>query len=59
MFVSNFDNIICNLSEIITTTNEEGEFELDIFNFKIQKLKTYEHELINTKKKYKHYKEIA
>jgi hypothetical protein len=36
-----------------------GEFELDIFNFKIKKLNTYEHELIDTKKNYKHYMEIA
>ena len=55
---NNFNNVICHLSDIIKTTNEEGEFELDIFNFKIKKLKTYEHELIDIKKKYKHYKEI-
>ena len=36
-----------------------GEFELDIFNFKIKKLRNLEHELIDTKNKYKHYMEIA
>ena len=54
-----FDNIICNLSKIIQDTGEIGEFELDVFNFKIKKLKTYEHELIDTKQKHKHYKEIS
>ena len=43
---NNFNNVICKLSEIIKTNNEEGEFELDIFNFKINKLKTYENKLI-------------
>jgi len=56
---NNFNNILCKLPEIIKTTSEMGEFELDIFNFKIKKLKTYEYELINTKKNYKHYMEIA
>lgn len=39
-------NIIQNLPEIISDSGEEGTFEIDIFKIKINKLQTYEKELI-------------
>ena len=38
--------ILVNLSEILTDSAEEGKMELDVFNFDIQSLETYEKELI-------------
>ena len=43
----NFNQIIANLSEIITESNEVGEFELDSLKITINSLETYEKELIN------------
>lgn len=41
-------NIIVELSSILQSSDiEVGEFELDIFNFKINKIKTYENDLIH------------
>jgi hypothetical protein len=42
---NNFQHLV-NLSEIIQSSGEIGEFGLDIFNFKIKSLKNYEKELI-------------
>jgi len=45
-------NVITSLSEILSKTEglEEGEFEADIFKFIVNKIKTYEEELIVCKK---------
>ena len=43
---SNFQ-ILVNLSEILQQSGEVGEMELEIFEFYINKLDTYEKELIN------------
>ena len=40
-------SILANLPKIIQDSGEVGEFELDIFNVKINKIKTYERDLIN------------
>ena len=39
-------DIILNLSEILQESAELGTMELDIFNFEIKSLKTYEKDLI-------------
>jgi len=39
--------ILVNLSEILTDSAERGKMELDIFNFDIKSLETYEKELIS------------
>ena len=39
-------DIIVNLSEILQESAELGTMELDIFNFEIKSLKTYEKDLI-------------
>lgn len=46
-FTQNSLYIIQNISDIITQTNETGEFELDIFKISIINLQTFEHELIH------------
>ena len=46
-FTQNSFYIIQNISDIITQTNETGEFELDIFKISIINLQTFEHELIH------------
>ena len=38
--------ILANLPKIIQDSGEVGEFELEIFNIKINKIQTYEKELI-------------
>ena len=45
-------NYLANLSEILANDEEleEGEFELGIFTIKVNKIKTYEEELIVCKK---------
>lgn len=40
-------DIIQNISDIITESGEVGEFELDIFKIKINKLQTYNDKLVN------------
>ena len=54
----NFNQIIANLSEIITESNEVGEFELDSLKITINSLETYEKELINLNEN-KPYMEVA
>ena len=39
--------ILANLPKIIQDSGEVGEFEIDIFNVKINKIETYEKGLIN------------
>jgi len=39
--------ILVNLPKIIQDSGEVGEFEIDIFNVKINKIQTYEKGLIN------------
>ena len=43
-------NYLANLSEIIKDSGETGEMELGILNITINKLKTYEEELIKCKR---------
>lgn len=46
LFTRQTFNIIENLSDIITQTNETGEFEIDCLKITITNLRTYENELI-------------
>lgn len=46
LFTQQTFNIIENLSDIITQTNETGEFEIDCLKITITNLRTYENELI-------------
>jgi glycosyltransferase involved in cell wall biosynthesis len=46
-FTQNSFNIIQNLSDIITQTNDLGEFDIDCFRITITNLRTYENELIS------------
>ena len=43
---NNVNNILFNLSAILSDSGEIGEFELDVFKIKVNKLKTYEDKLI-------------
>ena len=43
--------IITQLSEILQDSGEIGEFDLDIFNIKVNSLQTYEKDLIICKTK--------
>lgn len=45
-FNTNHFNFISNLSEVITETNEVGEFEFDIFKIKINVIRSFENDLI-------------
>ena len=45
-FTQNSFNILQNLSDIITETNDIGEFDIDCFRITITNLRTYENQLI-------------
>jgi len=45
-FTQNSFNILQNLSDIITETNDLGEFDIDCFRITITNLRTYENQLI-------------
>lgn len=46
LFNTNHFNFISNLSDVITETNEVGEFEFDIFKIKINSIRSFENDLI-------------
>jgi hypothetical protein len=46
LFGNNHFNFVSNLSDVITETNDVGEFEFDIFKIKINRVRSFENELI-------------
>lgn len=46
VFNNNHFNLISNLSDVVTETNEAGSFEFDIFKIKINQVRSFEKDLI-------------